>query len=55
VGKEKKTSFEVDRNLWKEVRKYAIEHGITMRELIEFLLKKELKDNLFLKEMEQDR
>lgn len=38
------TSFRVDANLWKKARIYAIENGITMKMLIETLLKMELRE-----------
>lgn len=39
------TSFRVDAELWKKARIYAIENGITMKKLIETLLRMELKEN----------
>ncbi|KPV65535.1 MAG: hypothetical protein AOA65_0043 [Candidatus Bathyarchaeota archaeon BA1] len=38
------TSFRVD-ELWREARTYAVRHGITVKQLIEFLLRKELKES----------
>jgi len=37
------TSIRVDEDLWKEAKIYAIKNGMTMKDLIETLLKKELK------------
>lgn len=39
------TSFRVDEQLWKKARIYAIENGLTMKKLLETLLKMELKEN----------
>jgi antitoxin component of RelBE/YafQ-DinJ toxin-antitoxin module len=39
------TSFRVDEELWKRARIYAIENGLTMKGLIETLLKIELEEN----------
>jgi len=47
------TSFRVDEELWRETRAYAVRHGITVKQLIEFLLKKELKENNILKELKK--
>jgi antitoxin component of RelBE/YafQ-DinJ toxin-antitoxin module len=49
TGKEVVTSFRVDEDLWRQTRSYAVLHGITVKQLIEFLLKKELKENNMLK------
>jgi len=38
------TSFRVDAELWKKARIYAIENEMTMKKLIETLLKMELKE-----------
>ena len=38
------TSFRVDGDLWKEAKIHAIKEGMTMKELIEALLKRELKN-----------
>ncbi|MGQ9468495.1 MAG: hypothetical protein ACUVTD_01500 [Nitrososphaerales archaeon] len=48
------TSFRVDKELWREARAYAVRHGITVKQLIEFLLKKELKENRILKEAKRE-
>jgi len=45
------TSFRVDEELWREARAYAVRHGITVKQLLEFLLRKELKENRILKEL----
>jgi hypothetical protein len=37
------TSIKIDPKLWKEVKKYCIDKGITISELLERLLKQELK------------
>lgn len=39
----KVTSLKVDPELWKQARKLAIDRGISLAELIEELIKKELK------------
>jgi len=38
------TSFRVDAELWKKARIYAIENEMTMKKLIETLLKMELQE-----------
>jgi len=38
-----KTSINIDSKLWKEAKIYAIRQGITISELIEKLLRDELK------------
>jgi len=45
MGKDVVTSFRVDEELWKNARIYAIENGISMKKLLETLLKIELKEN----------
>lgn len=37
------TSIKIDPELWKEAKKYAIDKGISLSELIEDLLKKKIK------------
>ena len=39
----KVTSLKVDPELWKQAKKLAIDRGISLAELIEELIKKELK------------
>jgi len=39
------TSFRVDGDLWHKARVYAVENKMTMKELIENLLRIELKEN----------
>ena len=38
------TSIRIDEDLWKEARKYAIDKGVTVSELLEKALKKEMKN-----------
>ena len=45
MAKDVVTSFRVDAQLWKKARIYAIENGLTMKKLIETLLRMELKEN----------
>ena len=45
MAKDVVTSFRVDAELWKKARIYAIENGLTMKKLIETLLRTELKEN----------
>jgi len=45
MNKDVVTSFRVDAELWKHARIYAIENGLTMKQLIENLLRLELKEN----------
>jgi antitoxin component of RelBE/YafQ-DinJ toxin-antitoxin module len=54
VGRDVVTSFRVDEELWREARAYAVRHGLTVKQLIEFLLRKELKENRILKEMKKE-
>lgn len=42
VGKNQVTSIRIDEKLWKKAKMYAIEHDMTLREVIESLLKEEL-------------
>ena len=37
------TSIKINRDLWKETKKYCIDKNITISELIEKLLEKEIK------------
>ena len=39
------TSIRVDKELWTEAKIYAIKRGITLTELVEQLLKRELEEN----------
>ena len=45
MGKDIVTSFRVDEQLWRKARIYAIENGLTMKKLLEALLRMELKEN----------
>lgn len=54
AGKDIVTSFRVDEELWREARVYAVRHGLTVKELIEFVLKRELKENRILKVVAQE-
>jgi len=45
MAKDVVTSFRVDAQLWKNARIYAIENNLTMKKLIETLLRTELKEN----------
>lgn len=40
------TSFRVDEKLWHKARVYAVENKMTVKELIENLLRLELKENM---------
>lgn len=40
------TSFRVDEELWHKARVYAVENKMTVKELIENLLRLELKENM---------
>lgn len=40
------TSFRVDEELWHKARVYAVENKMTVKELIENLLRLELKENI---------
>ena len=39
------TSIRVDKKLWTEAKIYAIKKGITLTELVEQLLRRELEEN----------
>lgn len=39
----KTTSIKIDPKLWKEVKKYAIDKDISVTELVEIVLRKELR------------
>ena len=43
MGKETVTSIRIDEELWKEAKICAVREGITLKELLERLLKEELK------------
>lgn len=45
------TSFRVDEELWHKARVYAVENRMTIKELIENLLKMELKENTVKKKL----
>ena len=46
------TSFRVDEELWHKARVYAVENKMTIKELIENLLRMELKENMIKKKLE---
>lgn len=43
MSREMVTSIRVDKELWRQARIYALENGVTMKELIESLLREKLK------------
>lgn len=45
MAKDIVTSFRVDEQLWRNARIYAIKNGLTMKKLLETLLRMELKEN----------
>jgi len=45
MAKDVVTSFRVDEELWTKARIYAIENGLTMKKLLEALIKMELEEN----------
>jgi antitoxin component of RelBE/YafQ-DinJ toxin-antitoxin module len=49
MAKDVITSFRVDEQIWRQARAYAVLHGISMKQLIEFVLKAELKENRILR------
>ena len=53
MGKDIVTSFRVDEQLWKKARIYAIENGLTMKKLLEMLLRIELKENKIKEKMKE--
>ena len=53
-SKETVTSFRVRTDLWREARAYAVRYGITVKQLLEFLLTQELKENKILKELTKE-
>jgi len=52
--KEVIASFRVDEQLWREARAYAVRNGITTKQLVEFLISKELEEQRFLKEVKKE-
>lgn len=52
MAKDVVTSFRVDEELWHKARVYAVENKMTVKELIENLLKLELKENTIRKKLE---
>jgi predicted DNA-binding ribbon-helix-helix protein len=51
MAREVVTSFRVDEELWHKARIYAVENKMTMKELIENLLRIELKENMVKKKL----
>lgn len=51
-GERKVTSVKIDEKLWKEAKHYAIDKGVTVTELVESGLRKEMKEST-LEEDEQ--
>ena len=49
MAKDVITSFRVDEELWHKARVYAVENKITMKELIENLLRQKLKEGTIKK------
>lgn len=45
MAKDIVTSFRVDEELWRKARIYAIKNGLTVRNLLENLIRIELKEN----------
>lgn len=43
MGKEVVTSIRIDEDLWKEVKIHAVKESMTLKELLERLLREELK------------
>ena len=43
MGKRKVTSIKIDPQLWTEFRKYALDEGKSVSELLESLIKKEIE------------
>jgi predicted DNA-binding ribbon-helix-helix protein len=52
MSKDVVTSFRVDGELWHKARVYAVENKMTIKELIENLLRIELKENIVKKKLE---
>jgi predicted HicB family RNase H-like nuclease len=42
-GRRNTTSIRVDKTLWRKAKHYAIDEGITLTQLVERALKKEIK------------
>jgi len=53
MAKEVVTSFRVDAKLWKKARIYAIQNEISMKKLIETLLRLELRENRIKEKLEK--
>ena len=53
MGKDVVTSFRVDEDLWREARIYAIQNKMTMKKLIDTLLRMELKEKR-IKELKEN-
>lgn len=45
MAEKQTTSIKIDPELWKEAKKHAIDRGITLTDLIQELLTKELNEN----------
>ncbi len=44
MAKDLITSFRIDSDLWKKARIYALENGISAKDLVETLIKRELEE-----------
>ena len=54
MAKDVVTSFRVDEELWHRARVYAVENKMTIKELIENLLRIELKENMVKKKLSKE-
>jgi predicted DNA-binding ribbon-helix-helix protein len=54
MAREVVTSFRVDEELWHKARVYAVENKMTMKELIENLLRIELNENMVKKRLSKE-
>ncbi|KXB03573.1 hypothetical protein AKJ45_01280 [candidate division MSBL1 archaeon SCGC-AAA261F19] len=54
MGEDIVTSFRVNEDLWKKARVHAIKNDTTMKEILETLLKVELKENIAVKRLNKE-
>ena len=54
MSKDVVTSFRIDAELWKETKIYAIKNEISVKELLETLLRAELEEKRIMKEMKEE-
>jgi predicted HicB family RNase H-like nuclease len=54
MGKDIVTSFRVNEELWREARIYALKNDMSIKDLIEELIRRELKEQTLLKKQAKE-